>query len=284
MLLELIVVDPGWCHIDGWNRVWNRALPWFATQTHEERCFAADYRVTAVTGGAVVGIAQVRRTGDSAQLTVAVDPEWRGQGIGSALAAEVAARAYGAAFVFEHDPADAAGYRLAERHGLQPGAPSLALWSLDPLSLPSSADADASIGAWTEDRPGDLDALAEAVRWWATDNQIDEAGIADWQRSLSQQANPWTTIARDSNGDIVGVAWAEPIPHTDYARATHLAVKPDHRGRGVGLALKTAQARHAAAAGSQLLVTQIAPNNRANQIWAAAHATRHDLVGFSRPE
>ncbi len=262
--------------------MWNRALPWFATRTATERCDPADVRLTAVQDGVVVGVAQVAHAAATAHCRVAVDPPHRGQGIGSALVGELANHVTGAVTVFEHDPADPAAHRLAERRGLRPGSPMLALWSLEPRVGASRGEPGWDVGPWTEVRSGDLTVLAEAVRWWATDNPLDEALIAQWQDSLSAVADPWTTVARDGDGQIFGVAWAEEIPYTSYVRATHLAVMPDHRGRGMGLRLKRAQAQWALRAGKELIVTQIAPGNRANQIWASAGGSRRDQVGFTR--
>jgi len=270
---QLEAVDPGADVIPGWNKVLNRSLPWFAAETEDQRCFAADLRCTVSDGHEVVGIAE-RSHG---QVLVAVDPAHRNKGLGTWLGELVDPGPPEPVTAFSYDPTDPAAQVLWRRHRLkpQPGRP-LVLWSLDTSGVsPPAGD----VSVWRPDHAQDLDEIRQAVRWWATDNDIDEDGVRAWQEGLPGELV--TTVAREA-GRVVGVAWAQPIPFTDLWRSTHLAVSPEHRGRGLGLALKRGQAVHAASCGARGLVTQIDANSRANAIWLSLGGQRRDLPGLAR--
>ena len=271
--------DPGDTVIHGWNQVLNRALPWFASPREDQQCFPAELRFTATIDDAVVGIAE--RSPGGSQLLVAVDPAHRGQGIGRELARLVDSSRSSPVSVFCHDPSDPAAAALATEHGLAPeGGEPLVLWSLDADSAAQPGAGDVEVGGWREETPSDLAELREAVRWWATDNTLDESHIRDWQAGLP--GDLITTVARSRDRHIVGVGWAEPLPFTDLWRATHLSVAPGHRGRRLGLALTLARAELARRSGVRGLVTQIGGRSRANAIWAAAGGTRRDLTSLVR--
>lgn len=271
---QLSAVDTGPGVIPGWNRVLNRALPWFAAESPDQMCFDADARCTVKLGDEVVGIGEL----SYGQVLVAVDPAHRGQGVGTRLADALDPDRGGPLRAFLCDPEDPAAEKLWLRHGMGlDSGPPLILWSGDPAGVTPPSGPDVSV--WDPALAADLPDIREAVRWWATDNNIQEEDIVSWQEGLP--GDLVTTVVR-VEGRVVGVAWAQPIPFTDFWRSTHIAVHPAHRGKGLATALKRGQAVHAAASGARGLVTVIAGSNPANRVWARLGARRRELTGLTR--
>lgn len=204
------------------------------------------YDITASTAGVFDGdrlIAYADLSGPGIAYT-AVLPEQQGRGIGTALAhwVQATARAAGSTRVGSQVPAGSPADRLMADLGYD------ALWTAWDLELPPERElearpfpdgftiADAAAGdfgaAWT--------LLEDAFLEWSERDRIpfDDFGARIWGRPGYE---PWNLrLVREPGGGLVGAAHVHLSggdAGTPSAYVAKIAVRPDHRGRGLAPAM-----------------------------------------------
>ncbi len=210
------------------------------------------------------------------EVTLAVAPEARGQGLGRTLAAWAAA-APGPAAAWAHGDHPAAA-ALAARFGF---SRARELWvmrraavvPLPPLELPP----DVRIRTYRpSDEPALLAVNAAAFAAHPEQGALDSAGLAE------RMAEPWfdpagLLLAVDDTGQLLGFHWTKlhegGRPGERQGEVYVVAVSPAAQGRGLGRLLTLAGLHHLASVGAGEVHLYVESDN------APARAT-YERLGF----
>lgn len=197
----------------------------------------AKHTIGVFDGDELIACAEVYR---GRRLAADVDPGHHGRGVGTALVcwSQQVARDNGSDLIGQTVPEGGTAARLLRAHGYQP------LWSSWLLELPagrSIAATDLSAGVRIRDfEPGRDERAAyqtveDAFNEWP-DREPTE--FDDWAAGVLQRPGfePWQLLlAVEGDGDVVGVC--NVVLSGDSAFVSQLAVRREHRGRGLGRAL-----------------------------------------------
>lgn len=169
----------------------------------------------------------------------AVHPDYRGRGIGTAIARwmQEKARELGSGVVGMPVPEGSAGDRLLESLGYH------VRWTSWVLELPAGTvvpEREPPVGySVREARPDEYEAC-----WTVTEDAFLEWSVRerqpfeDWSANVMQRPGfePWTVrVAVDPDGEVVGVAVIHK--NVDYGYVDKLATRKDQRGRGLAQCL-----------------------------------------------
>jgi GNAT superfamily N-acetyltransferase len=237
----------------------------------------------ALEDGVVVGAGELglplRENPQLAMFEIAVPPERRNRGVGSALFSYVTerVRAEGRSSLLTEvsvpdgiDPADWPGVRFATRHGLtlrntelrrQLRLPVDSL-HLDTLASKAAQRAEGyRLTSWAGACPDEYaEQYAQLKARLSTDAPLGEVEYEGevWdvarlregeEQAVAQRRTLYTTIALAPDGTVVGHTQLV-VPNDDSGRAFQwdTLVLPEHRGHRLGLALKVANTRELSAA------------------------------------
>jgi GNAT superfamily N-acetyltransferase len=171
--------------------------------------------------------------GDAAYA--AVHPERRGRGIGTAIAhwTQATARANGVPTISSNVPEDSAADRLLATLGYR------VRWTAWDLELPEGGEIRARAlpagftirDATEQDRESAWTLLEDAFLEWSDRERatIDEFGRRIWGRPSYE---PWNLrLLTNPGGELVGAVHVHLADAAGYV--AKVAVRPDHRGRGL---------------------------------------------------
>jgi ribosomal protein S18 acetylase RimI-like enzyme len=193
------------------------------------------------TDGRLAGWAWINR-GRRAQVDV--DPAFRGQGIGNALRAWTEARAaeVGTDWVAQTvDDQDLAGTELLRSRGYEVLATN---WQ---LKMPTT-DVELRIPEGLTIRPvapGDERAAYQVIEDAFDDWQPRRKSYDEWARLSIERSSfaPELSPLAFAGDELVGAVLSLDLPDTEDGYVEQVAVRKDHRGRGVAKALLAAAAR-----------------------------------------
>jgi GNAT superfamily N-acetyltransferase len=195
------------------------------------------YDITASTIGVFDGdrlVAYADHSGDDVAYS-AVHPDYQGRGIGTALAGwnQAMARAAGAQRVGAQVPEGSAADRLMADLGYQER------WTAWDLELPEGAEIVPQPlpggfrlrDAEEADREAAWTLLEDAFLEWADRERqsLEDFGARVWGRSGYA---PWNLrLLENESGELVGATHVHQSGDSGYV--AKIAVRPDHRGRGL---------------------------------------------------
>lgn len=232
---------------------------------NEQTCLRLKYRGLrdarlwlARRGGEPAGFALLHQ----GALDLAVHPEARGDGMGTALA-EAALAGVDHVEAWSHADDPAAG-RIAERFGVPRERELLIMARPTAEALPPVETLDGvTISGFTAD---DTDALL-AVNAAAFAHHPDQ-GHMTTEDFLERTREPWFDpeglfVAKDRGGDLLGFHWTKLHRDEDppYGEVYVVAVNPRAAGRGLGRVLTDAGLRHLARTGVDQVLLYVDADN-----------------------
>lgn len=224
------------------------------------------------------------RRGDEIDLAVA--PDARGRGLGSALAAPALAEP-GPLAAWSHGDHPAAA-ALAARRGF---ARTRELWVMRrPTAVPLPGSVVPDDLRIRDYGSGDAAALlavnAAAFAHHPEQGALDEAGLAE------RMAEPWfdpagLLLAVDDDGELLGFHWTKQHD-ADTGEVYVVGVSPTAQGRGLGRVLTLAGLQHLASRGVAEVLLYVesdnAPARRLYEGLGFSHAAADTHVQYRRPD
>lgn len=215
------------------------------------------------------------------ELSLAVHPEARRAGAGTALADAAAGSAERAWSHGDHPGARA----LAARHGFRR---TRELWvmrrALDALPSPAPADPAVEVRGF---RPGDEDQLLAVNAAAFADHP--EQGAMDARDLAERMAEPWFDpdglLMAFDGGELLGFHWTKRHD-ADHGEVYVVGISPAAQGRGLGRLLTAAGLRHLAEGGAREVLLYVeadnAPARRLYEGLGFTHAAADTHVQYAR--
>lgn len=248
-----MMIEPAGPHLDPWCAMFAGAMaaesgggpdgPALAARIRAGRPDAGARRWAAVQDGEVVGVAQSSPDGEDQFVRLYVPESHQGRGIGSALLATAQTGAALKGIAVQ----GSAGERFAMRRG---ATVLIRLIVLEHRIAGEATVRDDTV-CWTDGAPDELvDSYAAAYNSLADapDSQhqsvtadYDAARIRQWERSIRSGGHQLWVCAIVRDGVVVAFTEVETGPGP-LASQHATVVRPDHRRRGLGVAVKRALA------------------------------------------
>ncbi|WP_432838687.1 GNAT family N-acetyltransferase [Dactylosporangium sp. CA-092794] len=260
------------------DRIRSAVFPWHTADLETQRTLlraqpphARALRVCAELGGRVVGFGVAMLEVNAAEpgvgsVSVAVQPDFRMRGIGSAIHARLEGhlRGVGARHAQGYAMLEPPSLDWAERRGFTFGA-TVRYLSLDPRSLPPLSPAPANVVLLTAGEAGP--AACYAVDNTASQDEpgdIRHAGMAhsEWLDRRWNVLDPEVSMVATVDGSPAALTMLDVNRVTGRAMSIGSGTLPAHRGLGLMRLLKSASLRRAAEFG---VTTAFTANDETNK-------------------